>query len=54
VSSELHKPYYDMIVDGLNNGGSIKDNYKLDCAKHNKHDIYSRDLFTMEKNVIAY
>jgi len=44
VSSEIHKPYYDMIMDRLNNGGVIKDDYKLDCAKHNKHSAYGTEL----------
>lgn len=33
VSAELHKPYYEMILDRLNNGGKIKEEYRLDCAK---------------------
>jgi site-specific DNA-methyltransferase (adenine-specific) len=54
VSSELHKPYYNMIIDRLDNDGSIKENYKLDCAKHKKSDIYSGGLFAMGENTIAY
>jgi site-specific DNA-methyltransferase (adenine-specific) len=29
ISSELHKPYYDMIIDRLKNNGVIKQSYKL-------------------------
>jgi site-specific DNA-methyltransferase (adenine-specific) len=29
ISSELHKPYYDMIIDRLKNNGLIKSDYKL-------------------------
>nr|BAV59428.1 modification methylase [Candidatus Endomicrobium sp. MdDo-005] len=29
ISSELHKPYYDMIIDRLSNNGVIRDSYKL-------------------------
>jgi DNA modification methylase len=29
VSSEPHKPYYDIIVDCLNNDGVIKQDYQL-------------------------
>ncbi|MDR0786242.1 MAG: site-specific DNA-methyltransferase [Treponema sp.] len=33
ISSELHKPYFDMIVDRLNNNGEIKPSYKLRTGK---------------------
>ena len=33
ISSELHKPYYDMIIDRLENNGKIKDEYKLEFVK---------------------
>ena len=29
ISAELHKPYYDMILDRLNNNGEIRDEFKL-------------------------
>jgi site-specific DNA-methyltransferase (adenine-specific) len=45
VSSELHKPYYNMIVDRLNNGGSIDDSYRLDCARRSRSEIDPIDLF---------
>jgi site-specific DNA-methyltransferase (adenine-specific) len=35
ISSEIHKPYYDMIVDRLNNNGEIAPEYRLDCALKN-------------------
>lgn len=34
ISCELHKPYYDMIVDRLNHGGNIDNRYKLDLHKN--------------------
>ncbi|MDR0527535.1 MAG: site-specific DNA-methyltransferase [Spirochaetaceae bacterium] len=34
ISSELHKPYYDMIVDRLKNNGVIKQDYKLQLRKN--------------------
>jgi site-specific DNA-methyltransferase (adenine-specific) len=34
ISSELHKPYYDMIIDRLSNGGAIKDDYKLQLRQN--------------------
>ncbi len=33
ISCELHKEYYDMILDRLNSNGMIKDTYKLDFIK---------------------
>ncbi|MDR0644273.1 MAG: hypothetical protein LBG05_05075 [Treponema sp.] len=33
ISSELHKLYFDMIIDRLNNNGEIKPNYKLQMGK---------------------
>jgi site-specific DNA-methyltransferase (adenine-specific) len=29
ISSELHKPYYDMVINKLNGNGAIKEDYKL-------------------------
>ncbi|MDR0675522.1 MAG: site-specific DNA-methyltransferase [Elusimicrobiota bacterium] len=43
ISSEIHKPYFDMIIDRLNNQGEIKDCYKLKQF-NNKHKNMS-DLF---------
>ncbi|GHV59709.1 methyltransferase [Campylobacterota bacterium] len=36
ISSELHKAYYEMIVDRLNNNGEIKDEYKLPISRADK------------------
>jgi site-specific DNA-methyltransferase (adenine-specific) len=36
VSSEIHKPYYDMIQDRLNNGGAIKKIYRLPVKEKKK------------------
>ncbi len=33
ISCELHKEYYDMILDRLNSNGMIKETYKLDFIK---------------------
>ncbi len=33
ISCELHKDYYDMIMDRLNNNGKIQGKYKLDFLK---------------------
>lgn len=30
ISCELHKEYYDMIIDRLNHNGKIKDEFRLD------------------------
>lgn len=30
LSCELHKPYYEMILDGLKNQGKIQDKFRLD------------------------
>ncbi|MDR2601106.1 MAG: site-specific DNA-methyltransferase [Spirochaetaceae bacterium] len=59
VSSELHKPYYDMIIDRLNNDGVIKDDYKLqlrqnDCIEKTILELFeenpmSRILPSVEK-----
>jgi site-specific DNA-methyltransferase (adenine-specific) len=38
ISCELHKEYYDMIVDRLNNNGEIKDEFKLDFIQQ-KNEI---------------
>ena len=35
ISSELHKPYYNMIIDRLNNNGEIDDKYKIQMGKTN-------------------
>lgn len=35
VSSEIHKPYYDMIVDRLNNDGKISMVYRLPLGRKN-------------------
>ena len=33
LSCEIHRPYYDMICERLNNGGGIADKYRLPCAR---------------------
>jgi site-specific DNA-methyltransferase (adenine-specific) len=35
ISSELHKPYFDMIINRLNNNGIIKEDYKLKFKNKN-------------------
>jgi len=35
ISSELHKPYYDMILDRLENNGKIEEKYKLQLRRQN-------------------
>jgi len=42
ISCELHQEYYEMIIDRLNNGGIIKDKFKLDFmqSKTSKSDNY--------------
>ncbi|OEG71769.1 hypothetical protein ATZ36_12795 [Candidatus Endomicrobiellum trichonymphae] len=44
ISSELHKPYYDMIIDRLNNDGVIRKNYKLKFG-NNKIDYDVQPVF---------
>jgi len=34
ISSEIHKPYYDLILDRLNNNGNIKNEFR--CLQKNK------------------
>lgn len=34
LSCELHKPYYEMILDRLKNQGKIQDKFRLDMKKH--------------------
>jgi site-specific DNA-methyltransferase (adenine-specific) len=34
ISSELHKPYYDMIIDRLKNNGIIRPDYKLPLKRN--------------------
>lgn len=42
ISSEIHKPYYDLIVDRLNNGGDIKAEFRrLDRFKQTANDNIS-------------
>jgi len=36
ISCELHRQYFQMILDRLNNDGQIKKEYKLDFIKENK------------------
>jgi site-specific DNA-methyltransferase (adenine-specific) len=38
ISSELHKPYYKMIIDRLNNNGIINESYKLKLRNKMKTD----------------
>lgn len=38
ISSELHKPYYDMIIDRLNCSGEIKPCYKIKNRRQTKQD----------------
>lgn len=37
VSCEIHQEYYSMILDRLNNGGQIKDKYKLNFTQNKKN-----------------
>lgn len=36
ISAELHKPYYDMILERLKNGGKIEDKYRLSGFERGK------------------
>ncbi|MCL1843959.1 MAG: site-specific DNA-methyltransferase [Defluviitaleaceae bacterium] len=46
ISSEIHKPYYDLIIDRLENGGEIKDEFR--CLKKNRQEDYREvSLFDM-------
>jgi len=36
ISSEIHPKYYEMILDRLNNGGKIKEKYKLKLKNKNQ------------------
>jgi len=50
ISSEIQKPYYDMIMDRLGNGGVIRDDYKLDCAKRGKQNASLQGWLVMESH----
>jgi len=39
ISSEIHKPYYDLIIDRINNNGNIKNEFR--CLKKLKQEEYS-------------
>ncbi|GHU85082.1 hypothetical protein AGMMS49941_04270 [Deferribacterales bacterium] len=39
ISSEIHKPYYDMIIDRLDNDGAIRDAYKLSLRKNKEERL---------------
>lgn len=43
ISSELHKEYYDMIMDRLDSDGKIKDEYRLDFLRRKSEAL--PDLF---------
>jgi site-specific DNA-methyltransferase (adenine-specific) len=44
ISSEVHKPYYDLILDRLNNNGDIKPEFR--CLNNNsRSDSETRTLF---------
>jgi site-specific DNA-methyltransferase (adenine-specific) len=47
ISCEIHKEYYDMILDRLNNNGHIKPEYKLVFVKDREKNIIqtSESLF---------
>jgi site-specific DNA-methyltransferase (adenine-specific) len=52
ISSELHKPYYDMIIDRLKNDGIIKPDYKLRLKKNNpgedKNSLFNGNIAVKE------
>jgi DNA modification methylase len=56
ISCEIHPEYYQMILDRLNNGGQIKDEYRLqfvqDKYKNCALSIDTNDLFSSIKNDI--
>ncbi|MDW8437868.1 MAG: site-specific DNA-methyltransferase [Chloroherpetonaceae bacterium] len=43
ISAELHKPYYEMILDRLKSDGRIRDEYRLECAKPKRADSLAID-----------
>lgn len=55
ISSELHKSYFDMIIDRLNNDGIIKDIYKLrpgiNKLKTAASDVYG--LFDVNDKLVS-
>lgn len=54
ISSEIHKPYFDMITDRINNGGTIKDMYKLPCARHKENypSSFDTELFDFNNKLV--
>lgn len=44
ISCELHKPYFDMIQDRLQNDGQIKNEFKLEFAKIKDKELNLFDL----------
>jgi site-specific DNA-methyltransferase (adenine-specific) len=55
ISSEIHKPYFDMIMDRLNNNGVIKEEYKLHLGaqKRNTLPLLGKDLFETEEPLVS-
>ena len=48
ISSELHKSYFDMIINRLSNNGIIKEDYKLKF-KDTKHNCDAQPMFLEPK-----
>lgn len=45
IACELHKPYYEMILDRLANNGRIKDEFKLNLSHKPNLDKKEASLF---------
>jgi len=49
ISSEIHKPYYDLIIDRLNNNGNIRPEYKcLTKSEQSESDACQVNLFEQD------
>jgi site-specific DNA-methyltransferase (adenine-specific) len=45
IASEMHKPYYDLILDRLNNNGDIKPEFRCISCTTEQSDCENRTLF---------
>jgi predicted nucleic-acid-binding Zn-ribbon protein len=53
ISSELHKPYYDMIIDRLKNNGVIQQSYRLQNRKRRTLSAGTNTLFDESASLAA-
>lgn len=49
ICSEINPDYYKMILDGLNNNGTIKDEFKISFKNKLKIKDWNNDLYLFNK-----